>query len=360
MSRWVEAIRGCAVSCTLVAAAIASPAFAQTAPSEPGRFGFGRPATAQEIAGWDIDVRPDGHGIRKGRGTVEQGQVIYDAQCASCHGTFGESNRYMQIAGGVKKGDIERGRAESLTRIDGVRTVGTKLNAATTLWDYIYRAMPWTNPQSLTANETYAVTAYVLHLNEIVGADFELTDANITKVRMPNRDGMTTNHGMWSVKGKPDVQGSACMKDCGPEVKITSYLPEFARNQNGNLAEQVRGIGPFRGIDTARYDAGKPGAVAAAAPAAAAGSSAAAVDIKGLLAKNACTACHAVEGKVVGPSFREVGSKYASRSDAEAYLTRKIREGGQGAWGAVPMPPQPALKDDDARAMARWILAGAK
>jgi len=349
------------VSCTLVAAAIAPAAMAQTASTEPGRFGLGRPATAQESAGWDIDVRPDGHGIRKGRGTVEQGQVIYDAQCASCHGTFGESNRYMQIAGGVKKGDIERGRADSLTRIDGVRTVGTKLNAATTLWDYIYRAMPWTNPQSMTADETYAVTAYVLHLNEIVGADFELNDANLTKVRMPNRDGMTTNHGMWTVKGKPDVQGSACMKDCGPEVKITSYLPEFARNQNGNLAEQVRGIGPFRGIDTARYDAGKPGAVAAAAPAAATGAaSAAAVDIKGLLAKNACTACHAVDGKVVGPSFREVGSKYASRSDAEAYLARKIREGSQGAWGAVPMPPQPALKDDDARAMARWILAGAK
>jgi len=359
MSRWVESVRCCAVSCTLVAATVVSPVLAQTATSEAGRFGLGRVATAQEIDGWDIDVRPDGHGIRKGRGTVEQGQVIYDAQCASCHGTFGESNRYMQIAGGVKKGDIERGRAESLTRIDGVRTVGTKLNAATTLWDYIYRAMPWTNPQSLTADETYAVTAYVLHLNEIVGADFELNDGNLTKVRMPNRNGMTTNHGMWSVKGKPDVQGSSCMKDCGPEVKITSYLPEFARNQNGNLAEQVRGFGPFRGIDTARYEVAKAGGAAAATPAAAA-PAAAAVDIKGLLAKNACTACHAVDGKVVGPSFREVGSKYASRADAETYLARKIKEGGQGAWGAVPMPPQPALKDDDARLMARWILAGAK
>lgn len=358
MSRWVDGVRGGAACAMLIAAAMAAPALAQEKPSTgAGHFGFGRAATPQEITGWDIDVRPDGHGIRKGRGTVEQGQAIYDAQCASCHGTFGESNRYMQIAGGVKKGDVERGRAESLTRIDGVRTVGTKLNAAATLWDYIYRAMPWTNPQSMTADEVYAVTAYVLHLNEIVAADFELNDANLTKVRMPNRDGMSTNHGMWTVRGKPDVQGSSCMKDCVSDVKITSHLPEFARNQNGNLAEQVRGVGPFRGIDTVRYDPAK-GAAVAAAPASGAG--AAAVDIKGLLARNACTACHAVDGKVVGPSFREVGSKYAARSDAEAYLTQKIREGGQGAWGAVPMPPQPALKVDDARAMARWILAGAK
>lgn len=357
MSRWLDAVPRIAALAFLTAV-IAAPATAQPdrASDGAGRFGFGRAATPQEIAGWDIDVRPDGHGIRKGRGTVEQGQAIYDAQCASCHGTFGESNRYLQIAGGVKKGDIERGRAESLTRIDGVRTLGTKLNAATTLWDYIYRAMPWTNPQSLTADEVYAVTAYVLHLNEIVDADFELSDANLTKVRMPNRNGMSTDHGMWTVRGKPDVQGSSCMKDCGPEVKITSYLPEFARNQNGNLAGQVRGFGPFRGIDTARYDVTK-GAPPSAAPAPA---SAAAVDVKGLLARNSCTACHAVDGKVVGPSFREVGSKYAARADAEAYLTQKIREGGQGAWGAVPMPPQPALKVEDARAMARWILAGAK
>ena len=90
-----------------------------------------------------------------------------------------------------------------------MRTVGTKLNYATTLWDYINRAMPWTNPQSLTVDQVYAITAYVLHLNEIVPADFELNDRNLTKVPMPNRNGMTTNHGMLSVKGKPDVTGLA-------------------------------------------------------------------------------------------------------------------------------------------------------
>jgi len=320
-----------------------------------GRFGFGRAPTAQEIEAWDIDVRPDGHGVRKGRGTVSQGQEIYDAQCASCHGTFGESNRYMPIAGGVRKDDLKTGRASVLTQPDGIRTLGTKLNYATTLWDYINRAMPWTNPQSLTMDQVYAVTAYVLHLSEIVPADFELNDGNLTEVQMPNRNGMTTAHGLGSVKGRPDAQGSLCMKDCVKEVKIASQLPEFARNQHGNLAEQKRPLGPMRGIDTARYDVSKPGAVAAVA-----GTAAAAAAPKDLITRNACTACHGISNKIVGPAFVEIGTKYQAQADAEAYLTKKIREGGQGVWGAVPMPPQAALKEEDARTIARWIVGGAK
>jgi cytochrome c len=238
-----------------------------------------------------------------------------------------------------------------------MRTVGTKLNSATTLWDYINRAMPWTNPQSLTVDQVYAVTAYVLHLNEIVPAEFELNDGNLTKVPMPNRNGMTTQHGLSSVKGKPDVQGSSCMKDCVKEVKVVSTLPDFARNQHGNLAEQKRPIGPVRGIDTTRYEPGK--SAVAAAPAAAA-VAAGAPDAKKLIANNSCTACHGVDNKIVGPSFREVGSKYQGRSDAESYLVKKIKEGGQGSWGAVPMPPQPTLKDGDAKVIANWILGGAK
>jgi cytochrome c len=339
--------------------AVGGTALAQGKPASADgtRFGLGRAATPQEIAGWDIDVRPDGHGVRKGKGSVADGQDLYDAQCASCHGTFGESNRYMAIAGGVKPEDLKTGRASALKAPDGMRTVGTKLNYATTLWDYINRAMPWTNPQSLTADQVYAITAYVLHLNEIVPADFVLTDQNITQVQMPNRNGMTTDHGMFSVKGKPDVQGTACMKDCVKAVKVTSELPEFARNQHGNLAEQKRPLGPTRGIDTTRYDPSKTAAKAtpvavAAAPAAA--------DPKALLAKNACTACHGMTNKIVGPGFTEVAAKYQGKADAEAYLVKKIKAGGEGVWGAVPMPPQAALKDDEAQAIARWIAGGAK
>lgn len=349
-ARWAAA--GGAISIVL-----ASSVLAQTA--EGGRFGFGRVATPQEIAGWDIDVRPDGHGVRKGKGDARRGQEIYDAQCASCHGTFGESNNYMVIAGGVTKEDLKTGRAASLKGGE-VRTVGNKLNYATTLWDYINRAMPWANPQSLSVDDVYAVTAYVLHLNEIVPEDFELSDQNILKVQMPNRYGMTTEHGMRSVSGKPDVQGSLCMKDCVKEVKVASELPTFARNAHGNLAEQKRPLGPMRGIDTTRYEQGKAGAVKVAAAAPATASAAAGPNPADVLKARACTACHAVASKVVGPSFQEIGTKYASRADASAYLVGRMKEGGVGAWGQIPMPAQPALTDAEAQAVAKWILGGAK
>ncbi|MGH6609497.1 MAG: c-type cytochrome, partial [Burkholderiaceae bacterium] len=291
----------------------------------------------------------------KGKGTVAQGEKVYEAQCASCHGTFGENNRYMPIAGGVRKEDLKTGRASVLKEPDGVRTLGTKLNHASTLWDYIYRAMPWANPQSLSVDDTYAVTAYVLHLNEIVPADFELNEKTLLTVQMPNRNGLTTEHGLSSVKGKPDAQGSTCMKDCAQNVKVASELPDYARNHNGNLAQQKRPLGPMRGIDTAHYAKGEATqsgtTVAAIAPAA---------DPKQLVASNACTVCHGMTNKIVGPGFDEIAAKYQGRADAHAYLMKRIKEGGQGIWGNVPMPPQAALKDSDASVIARWLAEGGK
>lgn len=333
--------------------AIAAGLAAQSALAQTeGKFGIGKPATAAQIAGWDIDVRPDGHGVKKGRGTVDQGQVVFDAQCASCHGTFGESNNYIVIAGGVDKEDLKTGRAKSL-RGGEVRTVGNKLNYATTLWDYINRAMPWTAPQSLSVDEVYAVTAYVLHLNDIVPADFELNDKNLVTLPMPNRHGFSTQHGMLTPKGKPDVQGKDCMKDCyAGEPKVISMLPEYARNAHGNLAEQKRAVGPTRGIDTLRFDPAQ-----AAVQPKAAGNQAAAQE---LLKNQGCVACHSVSNKVVGPAYREVAAKYQGKTDAQAYLVKKMREGGSGVWGAIPMPAQPGLKDAEAQAIAQWLLGGAQ
>jgi cytochrome c len=339
---------------------VAGAALAQGKAADGPRYGLGRAATTEEISAWDIDVRPDGHGVKKGKGTVAQGEQLYEAQCASCHGTFGESNRYMAIAGGVRKDDLKTGRASALTRADGVRTVGTKLNYATTLWDYINRAMPWANPQSLTADQVYAITAYVLHLNEIVPADFELNDRNLTRVEMPNRNGMTTDHGLRSVKGRPDVQGSNCMKDCVKDVKVVSELPTFARNQHGNLADQQRPFGPVRAVDTTRYDPAAQAARPAAPAQTAAAAAPAAVDPKALLAKNACTACHGMTSKVVGPGFTEIAAKYQGKADTEGYLAKRIKAGGEGVWGPVPMPAQPNLKEEEAQAIAKWIAGGAK
>lgn len=336
--------------------ALVASALAQGGEGSP-RFGFGVPATPNDIAAWDIDVRPDGHGVRKGKGSVQQGQAIYDAKCAICHGTFGESNSYMVIAGGVEPGDLKTGRASGL-KTGEVRTVGTKLNSAATLWDYIYRAMPWTAPQSMTIDETYAVTAYVLNLNEIVPADFVLSDENIVKVQMPNRNGFTTDHGMRTVKGKPDVQGSLCMKDCAAGVKVTSELPDYARNAHGNLAMQKRAVGPFRGIDTQRYEPG--GAKVAAVDAEIASPGPAGATAQDLLTRNACVVCHSVNTRIVGPSFAEISarytSRYAVRAEAETLLFNKIKSGGSGVWGPTPMPPQSNVKDDEMKAIVKWIF----
>jgi cytochrome c len=209
---------------------------------------------------------------------------------------------------------------------------------------------------SLTVDQTYAVTAYVLHLNDIVPADFELTDKNIRAVQMPNRNGFTRDHGMGTVKGRPDVQGTLCMIDCVASTKVASELPEYARNAHGVLSEQFRRIGPKAAIDTSRYDRARGVTVAAAAPAAAVAAASAPAGAAG----SACLACHGVEQRLVGPSLREIGAKYAGRPDGEAYVTGKIKAGGVGVWGQVPMPAQPALKDEDARVLARWIVAGAR
>jgi S-disulfanyl-L-cysteine oxidoreductase SoxD len=146
--------------------------------AKAGRFGFGKPATPEEIAAWDIDVRPDGAGLPPGRGSVAQGQAIYDAKCASCHGTFGESNDYMALAGGIG----------SLGTDQPMRTTGSKLNHATTLWDYINRAMPFQSPKSLTADEVYALTAFLLSINEVIPEDSVLDAQSLPKVKMPIGD----------------------------------------------------------------------------------------------------------------------------------------------------------------------------
>ena len=125
-------------------------------------------------------------------------------------------------------------------------TTGSKLDYATTLWDYINRAMPFSAPQTLTPDEVYALTAYVLHLNDILPLDAVLDRESLPKVKMPNRDGFTTAHGFMTRDGKPDTRNVACMRDCVAEVRLSSEMPDYARDQHGNLAEQTRSLGAVR------------------------------------------------------------------------------------------------------------------
>ena len=319
-----------------------------------GYPGIGRTATPAEVAAWDIDVRPDFKGLPKGSGSVAQGQVLWEAKCASCHGVFGESTEtFNPLVGGTTAEDVKTGRVARLndTAYPG-RTSLMKLSSVSTLWDYIHRAMPWNQPKTLSVDEVYAATAYLLNLGGVVPDGFVLSDSNIAEVqgRLPNRHGLTTDHGLWPGKGlgdggRPDVKASACMHDCEAAPKITSSLPDFARNNHGNLAEQQRLVGPQRGVNTGRPGTGAAAQADKPPPAAA------------LLQKHSCTACHGMSQRIVGPGFAEVAAKYAGQADLEAYFVGKIKSGGQGAWGTIPMPPQ-ALPEADAKTIATWLASG--
>ena len=250
----------------MAALMVASLAMAASAQE---RFpGIGRAATPAELAAWDIDVRPDFLGLPSGRGSVADGQALWEARCASCHGVFGESNEFFSpLAGGTTAEDVRHGRVARLRDPDyPQRTTLMKLAQLSTLWDYIRRAMPWAAPKSLTTDEVYAVTAYLLHLGDVLPADFVLTDRNMREVqaRLPNRDGLVTDHAMWpgrefGARRRPDVPGDACMRGCGGASEIASTLPAHARGSHGNLAQQQRPIGPQRGLDTARPPASGAG-----------------------------------------------------------------------------------------------------
>lgn len=353
---------GAALSMPAVRAAQAEPAGASARDTKAARAQLGRTATAAEVKAWDIDVRPDFQGLPPGRGTVAQGQTVWDARCASCHGDFGESNAvFTPIAGGTTAADIASGRVAAMTGSQPYRTSLMKLSTVSTLWDYIRRAMPWDAPKSLTVDEVYAVTAYILNLGDIVPADFTLSDANIGEVqrKLPNRNGMTTEHGLWPGRGKPDTRNTACMANCADKVEVSSLIPEYARGTHGDLAAQQRGFGPVRGVSTGSPEdeakpEGKAGAAAVATPAAATAAAAQPIGAK-LAGQYQCVACHAPDRRLVGPSFHEIAQRYRGK-DAHGALAQKIRGGGQGAWGPVPMPPQPQVPESDIQAMVRWIL----
>jgi cytochrome c551/c552 len=343
-------------------------ATAQTGSKYPG---IGREATPKEVAAWDIDVRPDFKGLPAGSGSVAKGQDVWESKCASCHGFFGESGEvFSPLVGGVTKEDIKTGNVANLrNNAYPGRTTFMKVPTISTVWDYINRAMPWTAPKTLTTEEVYAVTAFMLNLNGIVPDNYVLSDKNMPEVqaRMPNRNGMTTAHNMWpgnEFKGakKPDASNVACMKDCAPEPKIASFLPDFARNAHGNLAEQNRLVGAQIGADTTQPEPkpGKPAAsaTASAKPAETKPAVAAVNENKAaiaLLGKNSCTACHGMTNKIVGPAFSDIAKKHAGKTD---YLAKKVKEGGSGVWGAIPMPPQ-SLSSAEAQVIATWLASGA-
>jgi cytochrome c len=178
-------------------------------PAAAEKFGLGREALPEEIAAWDIDVRPDGHGLPVGSGTVEEGEVLYTEQCAMCHGDFGEAvGRWPVLAGGDG----------SLASEDPVKTVGSYWPYLSTVYDYVHRAMPFGNAQSLSDDEVYAITAYILNLNFLVDYDFELSNENFAEVAMPNEDNFFMDDRLEAEFG--EFIREPCMENCKDAVEI--------------------------------------------------------------------------------------------------------------------------------------------
>jgi len=207
----------------MVAGEISVTEFNSTVTRSSGHFGYGKTATPEEIAGWDIDIRPDGMGLPPGAGTPEDGEMMYEDQCALCHGSFGEGvGRYPVLAGG--EGTLSEPRPE--------KTVGSFWPYASTLWDYIHRAMPFAEPESLSDDDVYAITAYVLYLNDLVEYDFELNQGNLAAIEMPNRDG-------FFIDDRPDVVNEICMKNCKDpaSIEITSQPPPSEETEEATVSQ---------------------------------------------------------------------------------------------------------------------------
>ena len=170
-------------------------------------FNLGTLATAEQIAGWDIDVRPDGKGAPIGSGTAADGEEVYAERCGGCHGDFGEGiDRWPILAGGLG----------SLVTDDPVKTVGSYWPYASTVYDYVYRAMPFGEAQSLTHDETYQVVAYILYMSDVIDDEFVLSNETIGSVKMPNQNGFMLPD------PRPDGQlaSAPCMQNCEVPTNI--------------------------------------------------------------------------------------------------------------------------------------------
>lgn len=194
----------------ICAIAVGMPALAAKSKVQTGKYNVGQVPSTAEIAGWDIDVRPDGQGLPVGEGSVEVGEAIYEEKCSLCHGSFGEGvDGYPIIAGGE----------DSLTDMRPLKTVGSYWRFSSTLWDYINRTMPFNEPESLNADEVFALVAYVLYLNDLVEDDFVLNEQNLTDIHLPNETNFVADP-------RPDVFNHRCMSDCkkGEEITVVSSV----------------------------------------------------------------------------------------------------------------------------------------
>ena len=293
-----------------------------------GYYGYGRAPTAEEIAGWDIDVRPDGKGLPVGSGSVADGEMLYEEKCAECHGSFGEGQgRWPVLAGG--EGSLTHDRPD--------KTVGSYWPYASTLWDYVHRAMPFYAPQSLTDDEVYAISAYVLYLNDIVDDEFVLTHENLASIEMPNADGF------FSPDPRPDVRNAACMEDCkdASEIRITWDSTALGVTPTEHFRDEDEATAEPAVTTTGESDAG--GAVPDLASLDA--------EIGARTYDQACQVCHAAG--LAGAPKSDDGAEWGRRAEQGwATLVGHAVNGYQGEAGYMPAKGGQVQLSDEAVAAA--------
>lgn len=261
---------------------------------------IGRIATPAEIQSWDIDVRPDGKGAPSGHGTAIDGERVYLVKCASCHGEFGEGGgRYPVLIGGF--GTLKQQRPE--------KTIGSYWPYASTIFDYIKRSMPFGNAQSLSNDEVYGLTAYLLFMNDIISEDTAVSAANIGTIEMPNKANFFADP-------RPDAQpkNGPCMKDCAGPIKVLGSARKLD-------------VTPDTGGDTVEGAATTPSEAEAQVAAASSGDATA-----GRSVYNKCKGCHLVDSAKnrVGPGLKGLFGRKAGTHDGFKYSKDMTAAGEKG------------------------------
>lgn len=256
----------------------------EQAPESDGKFGLGREARTEEIAAWDVDVLPDGRGLPEGRGDAYWGEEVFAEKCASCHGDFAE---------GVDNWPVLAGGFDTLGDKDPVKTVGSYWPYLSTVWDYVHRSMPFGEAQTLTADETYAIVAYILYSNDLVDDDFELSHENFAEFEMYNRDGFV-------IDDRPALEyarwrAEPCMENCKPSVEITmraTFLDVTPEDGGESVMNHATADDTPTFVATAAPS--EETATGAASPAGVSASLDPALVASGEKVFKKCSACHAV------------------------------------------------------------------
>ncbi len=316
-------------------ALLASPVMAE-------KLGLGRAALPEEIAAWNKDVSPNGEGLPEGSGSVADGEEVFSANCAVCHGEFAEGvDNWPKLAGG----------AGTLNHDDPLKTVGSFWPHLSTTWDYVHRSMPYGGAQTLSADDTYAIVAYILYSNDLVDDDFVLSKENFLSVELPNADGFilddrdTAEKHFW--KAEP------CMANCKDSVEITmrATVLDVTPNDTTDDAKVDPAAAPAAAPvaapepeKKAEEPAPVPVQVAAAEPAPAAAPAAASAGDADLIAKGEkvfkqCAACHQVgEGakNKTGPVLNGIMGRQVASVDGFKYSKGFVALGEEGkVWDAA-------------------------